>query len=163
MNNTNKPKEGVTTQKIADTIPSVDNAVPPSQNRIERRGRTPLHKQKRIGLKTEPGYYYRLVTDEGDRIPAFKKAGYELIEAESREGAKDASYDSQIGKYARQSVGGGKYGYYMRIPKEQWQEDQKDKQKAIDVIEKQIFNANIAGHEVSNTYGEIKVDIKSKG
>jgi len=131
-------------------------------NRLkEKRERTPLHKQKRIGVKLDPAYYIRLVNDVDDNIDQFLEAGYDYIDEEVREGERASQDEKQMGKRACQSVGNGIKAYYMRIPIEQYEADQKDKQKVNDRIMTQI------GYDCLDTQsdlvrGSVKVDTELK-
>jgi hypothetical protein len=107
----------------------------------KRDGRKPFHKQKRIGLRnTDPDFHYHCFTDKDNRIPNAKDAGYEPVYETNgiRGGEKDAADTSQMGKIASQHVGNGEIGYYMRIPKDTWEQDQKEKQKENDRVMGQI-------------------------
>jgi hypothetical protein len=106
----------------------------------KRDGRIPFHKQKRIGIEPHPGFMQRCVNDEDNRIQALLEGGYRKIYKSKgvRGGEKDAADASQMGEVACQPVGGGKMGYYMEIPIELWEKDQKDKLKASDEIMSQI-------------------------
>lgn len=116
------------------------------RNKTIRLKRTPLHKQKRIGIREEEGYHYRLVNDVGDRVDSFLTVGYEFVDAAVRDGAKDASDSAQHGKIACQNVGNGVKAYYMRIKNDLWQADQKEKQVEIDHVEKMIGLDKIPQH-----------------
>lgn len=126
----------------------------------KRDGRIPLHKQKRIGIKKDDGFYYRLVNDVEDRISSYLKAGYELVEAEARNGARDAQDDSQMGKYASQQVGQGITAYYMKIPLEYWKEDQAEKQKRNDSVMDQIKYGFDRDNPIANRTGSVQVEEK---
>jgi hypothetical protein len=121
----------------------------------KKRKRVPLHKQNRIGIRKEPGYHYHLGNDEGDRIDNMREAGYDFVESEAREGKKDASDEKQFGRHACQNVGNGVKGYYMRIPQEEWEEDQQDRQLEVDRIEKAIGLDRIPERV---RRGQIKID-----
>lgn len=123
-----------------------------------RTKRTPLSKQKRIGIRQEKGYHYHLVNDIGDRISAFHEAGYDLVEAEAREGEKASQDSSQLGKYASQSVGNGVTAYYMRTPDKYYREDQLTKQVEIDKTDQIIGMDKIDGRV---RRGSVEIDYGS--
>lgn len=130
------------------------NVVQKNKRLAKKRKRIPLSKQKRIGIRQEKGYKYRLVNDDGDRIANFKVAGYEPVDGRIREGEKDSQDASQMGKIARQSVGNGMEAIYMRIPQKLYDEDESLKQKEIDVRDEMI------GTEIPEHVrrGKVKID-----
>ena len=101
----------------------------------KRSGRVPLHKQKKARIKKDPRFFYYCPSDN---LEGFLKAGFEFIDAKTNEGVIDSQAISQQGKLASRHVGGGKIGYYMRIPIEQYNEDQLEKRKKNDAILKEI-------------------------
>ena len=126
----------------------------------KRDGRVPLHKQNRIGIDKEPGYHYRLVTDRdnGERIERFKRAGYEIVTGIDQPDGKNAQDPSQMGTVTRKSVGRGDIAYYMRIPQELFDEDQRDKQKRNDQIMKQIKDGFTKDRPIKNMRGSVSYD-----
>lgn len=102
----------------------------------------------------EPGYEYRIVNDEGDRVALMQEAGYEVVTDTSvRIGDRRIANPTQEGTPAKVSVGGGLQGYLMRIKKEWYDEDQAEKQKQVD--ESEI--AMKAEARKSSDYGELKI------
>jgi hypothetical protein len=104
----------------------------------KRDGRIPLHKQKRIGIKTEPGMATRLVTDKDGRVSRFMQAGWTPMHKEVLDGKTPSGKPSQEGNIAMQDVGGGDKAYYMQIPEKFYNQDQTEKQKRCDNIMEQI-------------------------
>lgn len=102
--------------------------------------RIPLHKKRRIGLASmDEKFHYRLVNDVGNNLESFVNAGYEFVEDKARGGLKDAADEEQMGRVASQVVDSmGTKGYYMRIPKKIWEEDNVKEQKELDELEKRI-------------------------
>ena len=81
----------------------------------------------------DPGYSYRIVNDEPDRIARFQEGGYELVSDESvKVGDTRVSLPTAEGTVKQMSVGGGHKAYLMRIKKDWYDEDQKAKQKVVD-------------------------------
>lgn len=100
--------------------------------------RTPISSRNRLSVKNQdPGYVYRVVNDEDDRISRFQEAGYEICKEEAVGAVGDRRVDStsSLGSTAHFSVGKGTKAVLMRIPKEWYQEDQLAKQKEIDAVE----------------------------
>lgn len=102
----------------------------------------------------EPGFVYRVVNDEGDRVASLQEIGYEVVT--SKEGVKVG--DNRIGNASSEgtavqmSVGGGKKGILMRIPEEFYTEDQADKQNHVNQIEQATKEKALDG-----TYGELRI------
>lgn len=99
--------------------------------------RTPVASRSVLSVKgQEPGYHYRVVNDDDDRVEAFKGAGYEVVLAKDvKIGDRRVEATSAEGTAASTSVGGGKRGIVMRIKKEWYDEDQALKQKQINELE----------------------------
>lgn len=76
----------------------------------------------------EPGYEYRIVNDEGDRVEQFKAAGYDVVSASDvTVGDRRINKASAEGSAAQVSVGGGMKAVVMRIKQEWYAEDQNAK------------------------------------
>lgn len=103
----------------------------------------------------EPGFVYRFVNDESDRIQDFLDMGYELVEQKGvRIGDKRLSTptDAGGGSKAIASVGQGKKAYLMRIREDWYNEDQADKQREVDRLEASTVQDALSGTD----YGELK-------
>ena len=126
----------------------------------ERPKRTPINKRDILSVKgKEPGYFYRIVNDEGDRIEAFKEAGYELVAADDvRIGDKRVNSASPEGSHAKVSVGGGKKAFLMRIKQEWYDEDQAAKQTDINRLEQSMRQQALSQNELKNGKFEITKD-----
>lgn len=149
-----------TAPKVPETAPEVLKTAPEVLKTAPKRKRISFHKRKRLGIDQEKGYHYRLVNNEGDRIAAFKDAGYSFVDGKVRDGQKDASDGSQFGKVACQSVGNGVMAYYMRIPDEYFKEDQADKQRELDDFDKRVGFDKIPKHV---RRGSVKIDYGPPG
>lgn len=105
-----------------------------------RAKRTPINGRNVLTVTgKDPAYVYRIVNDAGDRIAAFKDAGYELVDSKSvRIGDRRLDTPTAEGSKAQVSVGGGQKAFVMRIPKEWYEEDQKAKQVHVDALEQSI-------------------------
>lgn len=99
-----------------------------------RPARVPLHRQNIIKAGTREGYVRRLVNDVDDRIERFKLAGWQPVEGESI-GDPHAGDASSLGSASTKSVGGGVKAMLMEIPRDLYEEDQRDKLKKVDTLE----------------------------
>lgn len=99
--------------------------------------RTPVGRRNILSVKgQEPGYVYRIINDEDDRVEMFKEAGWEVVlNSDVSVGDKRVTQTSAVGSAATMSVGGGKKGVVVRIKQEWYDEDQKAKQRQIDELE----------------------------
>ena len=100
--------------------------------------RVPIAARNRLDIKyREPGYVYRIVNDEDDRVQRLQDAGYEIATKESVGAIGDRRVDtaSSIGSSAHFSVGKGVKAVVMRQKVEYYQEDQAAKQAEIDALE----------------------------
>ncbi len=121
--------------------------------------RIPLYQQKTLDIQVEPGYHYRLVTDTGNRIERFIAAGYDFVNEECLPEGRRAKDPHQFGAVACQSLGRGDIGYYMRIPLEIYEEDQKQKQHQLDENQKDIGIGALAGDIPTNRiHGNVIID-----
>lgn len=85
----------------------------------------------------EPGFQYRIVNDDGDRVSQFESQGYEIVkDSNIKVGDRRVANPSQSGAPIEVSVGGGKKAFVMRIPNEFYEEDQAAKQAYVDETEK---------------------------
>lgn len=102
----------------------------------------------------EPGFEYRIVNDDGDRISTMEERGYEVVTDTSiKVGDRRIANPTQQGSPVRVSVGGGVQGVLMRIPKEWYEEDQAAKAAQVNELEattKKEAQAN-------SDYGKIKI------
>lgn len=81
----------------------------------------------------EPGFEYRIVNDDGDRISQFQEMGYELVADKTvKVGARRVANPTAEGSPIQVSVGGGQKAYLMRIRSDWYKEDQEAKQKQVD-------------------------------
>ena len=100
--------------------------------------RIPIAARNRLEIRNkEPGYVYRIVNDEDDRISRLQDAGYEIATKESIGAVGNRKVDSasSLGSVAHFSVGKGTKAVVMRQKDEFYREDQKAKQDEIDALE----------------------------
>lgn len=85
----------------------------------------------------EPGFEYRIVNDDGDRISQFEEMGYEVVKDQNiKVGDRRIANPTKEGSPIQVSVGGGTKAYLMRISKEWYDEDQAAKARRVDELEK---------------------------
>lgn len=85
----------------------------------------------------EPGFVYRVVNDDGDRVSQFEAQGYEIVtDSNIKVGDRRVANPTKSGSPNEVSVGGGKKAFVMRIPQEFYDEDQAAKQAYVDETEK---------------------------
>lgn len=100
--------------------------------------RTPITQRNRLSVKNQdPGYIYRIVNDEDDRVERLQELGYEIAskEAVGAVGNKQVDTASSLGSTAHFSVGKGTKAVVMRQKREYFVEDQATKQAEIDALE----------------------------
>jgi hypothetical protein len=126
------------------------------EKRLPREKRTPINGTRNILTirGQEPGYRYRIVNDDGDRIPMLQEQGYELVQdASITVGDRRIANPTKEGSPVQVSVGGGQKGFVMRIKEEWYQEDQKTKQKAVDDLDESMK----ANAKKIADYGSLKI------
>lgn len=107
-----------------------------SNIRVSKRDgrRTPINGVRNILTVQgkEPGYEYRVVNDEGDRVAQFESMGYEIVTDQTiKVGDRRVANPTKEGSAVQVSVGGGVKAYVMRIKKEFYDEDQAAKQVRV--------------------------------
>lgn len=102
----------------------------------------------------EPGYEYRIVNDEGDRVEQFKAAGYDVVSASDvTVGDRRINKASTEGTVAQVSVGNGVKAVVMRINKEWYDEDQAAKIQQVADTEAATKSEALKGN-----YGDLKIN-----
>ena len=89
-------------------------------------------------LNKDPNYEYRFVSDDPKRpgrIERLKELGYEMVTDDLEVGQKAVDRNTKVGSVITRQGGGGITLVLMRIPKEWYDEDQKDKQKKVDALQ----------------------------
>lgn len=99
----------------------------------------------------DPAFEYRVVNDSGSRIETFKDAGYVIESAAAvRVGDKRVNQATPEGSLAQVSVGKGEKAFVMKIPKEDYAEDQNAKLARVRELEETIKHP-------SGDYGKITI------
>jgi hypothetical protein len=107
----------------------------------ERVRRTPINGQRSVlGVKgKDPAYEYRIVNDVNERIEEFIERGYDVVtDGDVTVGDKRVGKASASGSPVQISVGQGTQAYLMRIKKDWFVEDQKEKEKHLRKIESDL-------------------------
>ena len=129
------------------------------------RKRVPLGRHKNImtvaAQDKDPNYEYRWINDDDNRVKDALNAGYEVVNDPNVEvGDNGANRQNQsVGTGARKHVGKGMSAVLMRIKKEFYDEDQREKQGQINQSEKEMKRSSAAArHEddEEHTYGGVK-------
>ena len=97
-------------------------------------------------------FVYRIVNDEPGRVAAMKDRGYELAEGEENFISSWDNSQSEAGSVKSKHVGGGKNAVLMRIPKEWFEEDQKEKEEHVNRLENKTKTSEIKGG-----YGKVEI------
>lgn len=93
----------------------------------------------------DKNYATRWVNDEPSRIMHLQERGYEFVRWDEVEKVGDKSINNVThdSEYVSKDVGtwgGGRMtAYLMKIPREYFEEDQQEKQKEVDEIERQLY------------------------
>ena len=106
-------------------------------------------------LGKEPGFEYRIVNDDDDRIIDLQERGYEIVNHDVKVGDKRVGVPKKEGTPIQISVGGGKKAYLMRIKDEWYKEDQVAKQELVDELESTL-KGNSGGD-----YGKVQIEQKN--
>ncbi len=101
------------------------------------RKRVPLGSRNILTAPKRSGFVRRFVNDKGDRIQAFKDAGWTLVE-EAPVGDPKIGRASTIGSLTNPSVGAGQRAVLMEIPEKYYQEDYEAAQAKITAVENEI-------------------------
>ena len=105
----------------------------------------------------DPNYVYRIFNDTEGRLEKAELAGYEYVRGDAPVGDPTVDSASALGSVISKPVGGGKTGVLMRIKREWYDEDQKEKRRKIKETEDALSNkAREDGH-----YGGISIDKRS--
>ncbi len=116
--------------------------------------RTPIGARNVLTVQgKEPGYEYRFVNDEGDRVQSFLDNGWETVAAKGVQiGDKRLGAAGTDGSVAKASVGQGKTGVLLRIREDWYKEDQAAKQGYVNKTEEAMKETALDG-----TYGKLEI------
>ena len=114
----------------------------------QARKRVPLRTRNILTAPKKPGFVRRFVNDKGDRIQAFKDAGWSVVDTVDQVGDEKVGRATSMGSSANPSVGGGQRAVLMELPEKYYEEDMAAKQAEIDKVEQEIKrNSTTPGHD----------------
>lgn len=124
---------------------------------VSRARRSPLVNRGKLSVRSKDAdYEYRFVNDEGDNVADRMDQGYiPVSKSETVVGAKRVDATSPEGSIHQISVGQGRKAILMKIHKDDYAEDQKTKQDAVDHTE-----AATKAEALVGTYGDIRISRK---
>lgn len=126
-----------------------------SNTESNSRKRIPLGSRNILTAPKRAGFVRRFVNDKGDRVQAFKDAGWTLVE-EAPVGDPKLGRASSIGSLTNPSVGAGQRALLMEIPEQYYQEDYNAAQAKITQVENEIKrNSKAPGKD--GLAGEVKI------
>ena len=109
-----------------------------SSNVEQVRKRIPLGSRNILTAPKKSGFVRRFVNDTGDRIQAFKDAGWNAVDDGSPVGDSKLGRPTNIGSATNPSVGNNQRAVLMEIPEEIYKADRAESQAKITAIEAQI-------------------------
>jgi hypothetical protein len=109
-------------------------------SKVERVRRTPMGARNVLNVAgKDSNYEYRVVNDVGDRVAEMQERGYEIdSDNKIKVGDRRVANPTASGTPNQVSVGGGTKAFVMRIKKEWYDDDQKEKMKQVDATEQTI-------------------------
>lgn len=99
----------------------------------------------------EPGFEYRIVNDDDDRVMDLQERGYEIVTHAATVGDKRVGIPKKEGSPVQISVGGGKKAYLMRQKEEWYKEDQEAKQIEVNDLESSLKG------DSNSDYGKLEI------
>ena len=109
-----------------------------SSNGEQPRKRIPLGSRNILTAPKKSGFVRRFVNDTGDRIQAFKDAGWDAVDDGSPVGDSKVGRPTNIGSASNPSVGNNQRAVLMEIPEEIYKADRAESQAKITAVENQI-------------------------
>lgn len=128
-----------------------EKIVKPPKGRVSRQSLT--RKNKFRIEDQDPNYHYRMVNDIDDRIEDLIGLGYELVDKKVSTGDTEVDKASSMGATTARHVGNGIKAYLMRIPKEEYELAQAEKNAHLDQVEAQLKGQTA----LDGNYGKITV------
>jgi hypothetical protein len=114
-----------------------------------------------LDAKPREGYIRRFVNEEIGAVEAYEEAGYSLVYEKGADASeKRAGTESQMGSVVRRVVNkdpnaSTKTAVLMEIPKELYDEDQREKSARLDE-EEAAWNPKVMEKQDPTTYGKIE-------
>jgi len=102
----------------------------------------------------DPNFEYRIVNDTPGRVAEMKAMGYELADGDERFNSSldDSKSESSV---KSKHVGGGVNGVLMRIPKDWYDEYQKEKAEHVDKLERKTKSMPT---DIKGGYGKVEIN-----
>lgn len=145
------------TSKPSDNAPS---KLAPSR---KRRTVVPKWKQKRLGVKNaNPDLHYHLANDEDGNIDKMILAGYDPVTNDTEDNLRGIHSGHQEGALATQDVGNGTKAIWMAMPREQWEELQREKAKQNNFVDEQLYMKNIVTRQDPNAFNDKRYYLKDE-
>lgn len=128
-----------------------------ASNIVEQpRKRIPLGARNILTAPKKVGFVRRFVNDTGDRIQAFKNAGWNVANDVDAVGDAKIGRASLTGSLANPSVGGGQRAILMELPEEIYEADRAESQAKITKVEREMRrNSKREGND--GLSGEVKI------
>ena len=98
----------------------------------------------------DPNFEYRIVNDKPGRVAQMESRDWELV-TDGKEKLL-STFDSSSTSDTEKHVGDGMKAVLMKIPKDWYEEDQKEKSQHIDRIE-----AKQKPNDIKNGYGKVEI------
>jgi len=121
-----------------------------------RAKRTPINGRNVLSVSNkQAGYHYRFVNDTGDRVQSFLDNGWEQVAADDViVGDRRVAAAKGLGSKAQASVNkDGTKAFVMRIKQDWFDEDQAEKAKHVDELEKSMKQQALS----SSDYGKLDI------
>lgn len=115
--------------------------------------RTPVGRRNRLTVTNkDPAFHYRIVNDTADNVLRYQEAGYELVpDSKHAVGDKRVNMATSEGSIKQISVGGDVKAFLMRVPKDIYEDNQKEKAARVDQLEEDSKRNALTG-----TYGKLE-------
>lgn len=101
------------------------------------------------------GFVRRFVNDTGDRIQAFKDAGWVVADDVNQVGDAKLGRAALTGSMANPSVGGGQRAILMDLPEELYEADRAESQAKVTQVEREMKRNSTGADGLS---GEVKIN-----
>lgn len=129
-----------------------------SEKKVEQsRKRIPLGSRNVLMAPKKAGFVRRFVNDTGDRIQAFKDAGWNTVDDGSTSGDVKIGRPTSVGSLTNPHVGSGQRAILMEIPEEIYEEDRAKSQAKITEVENQIRRKESKNEDKQGLYGGVTI------
>ena len=123
----------------------------------QSRKRVPLGSRNVLSAPQKPGFVRRFVNDTGDRVQAFKDAGWNAVDDGSTSGDAKIGRPTSIGSLTNPHVGSNQRAILMEIPEEIYAEDRAKSQAEITKVENQIKRKESKNEDGQGLYGGVSI------